>query len=752
MTAIRTFTWRFCVSIFYLGPCGIVVGGEPITHTIESERLAGNLIGETSTKRVIVHLPEGYEQSQESYPVVYWFAGANQVQTSGIDFSRLDDEFSSGRSSPAILVFMPGLTSFGSTAYLSSDAFGDWEGFLTAEVIPFIDETYRTLPLPEKRGAMGFSLGGFSAMTLPLVAPGTFGAVGANDPGTSLVSGFVRDIEEIPEGVVIDDEAEIEEFLADFPDTFEGYTESPIVHSLLGQIAARISPNPDSPLLGDLPFDRAGQWVPDARQKWREFDLLDPNAVELHRDALEELATLSIVLPQDSMRTNTAWNNELIRVHQEAGIRTRGIDFAGDHNDFQYERFTTLLSEVSYGLRGVPTRTLDDSYIEDFDAALGADDVGGVVLPAGWSVTDRHQYVFRDRTNTAFDGGTVTPGDHGPFILNAGDTQDEDRALTVYVPEDSTETTIQFLADVTSAEANALSLEFDIEAWDKVGSVPGSDPELGEDPLGNAGGPAGPISGMQAADVDGTAGSSLGEAAFHVVAELDFGDGFVELVDFGTVSTGPQLQPPDGLHLDGNDPNNRVSFRSDIVVAPISEASSLRLRWTVDGTGASQGWVFGLDDVVLQLLLLGDFDDDNQLSAADIDLLSEAVREGSTAGLFDLNGDDLVDLADRDLLIQDLLGTTAGDTNLDQIVDFSDFLLLANGFGSIGGWGIGDFDGSGDVHFSDFLLLAGNFEQDGVAAAVPEPCSTTLLLLSGLAAFGLRRGGAAAAVRRTCVL
>ena len=47
--------------------------------------------------------------------------------------------------------------------------------------------------------------------------------------------------------------------------------------------------------------------------------------------------------------------------------------------------------------------------------------------------------------------------------------------------------------------------------------------------------------------------------------------------------------------------------------------------------------------------------------------------------------------------------------NLDGNVAFDDFLALSAQFGSEGGWGEGDFDGSGQVDFDDFLLLSAFF-------------------------------------------
>lgn len=51
----------------------------------------------------------------------------------------------------------------------------------------------------------------------------------------------------------------------------------------------------------------------------------------------------------------------------------------------------------------------------------------------------------------------------------------------------------------------------------------------------------------------------------------------------------------------------------------------------------------------------------------------------------------------------------AGDANLDGVVVFEDFLVLAEAFDQEGDWASGDFDDSGRVDFPDFLLLAENF-------------------------------------------
>lgn len=54
--------------------------------------------------------------------------------------------------------------------------------------------------------------------------------------------------------------------------------------------------------------------------------------------------------------------------------------------------------------------------------------------------------------------------------------------------------------------------------------------------------------------------------------------------------------------------------------------------------------------------------------------------------------------------------TIVGDANLDGVVDFSDFLILAKNFGRTDATHAhGDFDSNEIVNLKDFLALAANF-------------------------------------------
>jgi len=136
----------------------------------------------------------------------------------------------------------------------------------------------------------------------------------------------------------------------------------------------------------------------------------------------------------------------------------------------------------------------------------------------------------------------------------------------------------------------------------------------------------------------------------------------------------------------------------------------------------------------------GDFDGSGKLDIADIDLLTAHIVSGTHLAGFDLDGDSLVDDADRRIWVENIKQTYFGDANLDLTVDFADFVSLANHFSEPGGWAQGDFDGSGDVQFPDFVLLADNFGNSADAAAsVPEPASGLLLFIGATVLVRQRR-------------
>jgi hypothetical protein len=136
---------------------------------------------------------------------------------------------------------------------------------------------------------------------------------------------------------------------------------------------------------------------------------------------------------------------------------------------------------------------------------------------------------------------------------------------------------------------------------------------------------------------------------------------------------------------------------------------------------------------------LGDFDLNGWYNAADIQLLRNAAGLPATGEntVFDLNNDGLIDEHDVSVLVRERIKTWPGDADLDGGVDGDDLSRLRQGFGNVGVWTRGDFDGDEDVDGADFLTWQRQLGAGSMAATVtvPEPATWLLLVSVALATF-----------------
>ncbi len=127
----------------------------------------------------------------------------------------------------------------------------------------------------------------------------------------------------------------------------------------------------------------------------------------------------------------------------------------------------------------------------------------------------------------------------------------------------------------------------------------------------------------------------------------------------------------------------------------------------------------------------GDFNNDGLLSSTDIDLLTAAVRAGSTDTKFDLNKNSTVDAQDRTVWVESLKKTYFGDADLDGQFNSTDLIAVLSAgqyedaVSQNSTWATGDWDGDAEFTTSDLVaaLQGGGYDAGPRAAvsAVPEP-------------------------------
>ena len=116
----------------------------------------------------------------------------------------------------------------------------------------------------------------------------------------------------------------------------------------------------------------------------------------------------------------------------------------------------------------------------------------------------------------------------------------------------------------------------------------------------------------------------------------------------------------------------------------------------------------------------GDFDGDGNYDAVDINALIGLIVAKEFGDHEDLNQDGIVNHADLDILILQIIETLYGDGNLDGVVDIPDVNIWnAYRFTDEQGWEHGDYNGDGVIDVSDFNVWMTN------AFIRPPPGSTS---------------------------
>ena len=120
-----------------------------------------------------IYLPPGYDSGSATYPVVYDLHGLTDSRDTnpGPVIRSFEAGMRAGVIGPLIVVFPQ---SFGEAYYADTRDARPAETQMIRELIPYIDQNFRTLAQRARRGVTGFSMGGFGALAYATKYPGLF--------------------------------------------------------------------------------------------------------------------------------------------------------------------------------------------------------------------------------------------------------------------------------------------------------------------------------------------------------------------------------------------------------------------------------------------------------------------------------------------------------------------------------------------------------------------------------------------------
>jgi S-formylglutathione hydrolase len=226
---------------------------------LHGKSLEGNLDGDSPERDVSIYLPPSYKtEKKRRYPVVYMLHGFTDSDAQWFGVVKhwinlpevLNKTFSDGNTREMIVVMPNGFTRFKGSMYSNSVTIGDWETFISKELVSYIDSHYRTLAQASSRGLAGHSMGGYGTMRLGMKSADVFSSIYAlspccMEPGRS--NPAMKEMMKKLEAVQTDEEVKAQNFFG---------------VAMLASAAAW-SPNPKKPpFYLDLPF-KDGEIVPE---------------------------------------------------------------------------------------------------------------------------------------------------------------------------------------------------------------------------------------------------------------------------------------------------------------------------------------------------------------------------------------------------------------------------------------------------------------------------------------------------------
>jgi hypothetical protein len=269
-------------------------------HVFESDALRANALGDPHERPLWVYLPPGYDADESKrYPSIYVIQGLTgqlDMWRNRIPFRRnfpelADELFAAEKSPPALLVYVDCWTSIGGSQFLDSPGTGRYHTYLCDEVVPWVDEQYRTLPSPEHRGITGKSSGGYGAMVTPMLRPDLFGGLATHAGDALFENCYLPEFRESTRALRDEYDGSYERFWEDFRSRPAMSKDSD--HVLLDSwcMAACYSTDDDGTVR--LPFDPAtGKLIDEVWQRWLEKDPV--RMVAGHADALRGMKAIYI--------------------------------------------------------------------------------------------------------------------------------------------------------------------------------------------------------------------------------------------------------------------------------------------------------------------------------------------------------------------------------------------------------------------------------------------------------------------------
>lgn len=313
------------------------------TITVASKALAGNMLGDPTTRRVDVYVPAGHDGSGLPLLVdLVGFTAGGPAHTNWRNFGenvpeRLDRLIGDGQMPPVVVAFPDCFTRLGGNQYVNSAAMGNWEDFLIGEMLPLVEGQYGCGG-DGRRGVFGKSSGGHGSLVHAMLHPDVWAAAASHSGDAGFENLYIGEFPKLLRQLA--KAGSIEEWVKKFEAKLKPGNDDWMVLLMLAQ-AASFDPDPDAFLGLRLPvtWDTC-ELIADRWQNWLNFD--PARMVETRWEAIGKLQAFYLDCGTEDQYNILYGSRRIHKVLDQHGVAHTYEEFPDDHSGVDYRMDVSL--------------------------------------------------------------------------------------------------------------------------------------------------------------------------------------------------------------------------------------------------------------------------------------------------------------------------------------------------------------------------------------------------------------------------
>lgn len=314
--------------------------------SVDSKAIAGNRLGDPTTRIVDVYVPAGHDGKDLPLLVdLVGYTAGGPAHTAWKAFSenvpeRLDRLIGDDLMQPAVVAFPDCYSRLGGNQYVNSPILGNYEDFLIGEMLPAV-ETRFGCGGTGRRGVFGKSSGGFGSLVHAMRHPDIWAAAASHSGDAGFENLYLPEFPATLRALAKADMS-IEKWLTAFEAKPKLDGKDTLVLMILAQAASfDPDPNPETFLGLRLPVTLdTCELIADRWANWLNWD--PARMVETHADAIGLLKGFYFDCGTEDQYNILYGSRRIQRILEARGIAHRYEEFPDNHSSVDYRMDVSL--------------------------------------------------------------------------------------------------------------------------------------------------------------------------------------------------------------------------------------------------------------------------------------------------------------------------------------------------------------------------------------------------------------------------